>query len=29
MSRVSPESALEQPGRNLGLLDVFHRRYLL
>lgn len=30
MSRDSPESAvLEQPGRNLGLLDVFHRRYLL
>jgi ABC-2 type transport system permease protein len=30
MSRVSPESsALEQPGRNLGLLDVFNRRYLL
>lgn len=30
MSRVSPDaSALEQPGRNLGLLDVFHRRYLL
>lgn len=30
MSRVSPESSeLEQPGRNLGLLDVFNRRYLL
>jgi len=30
MSRVSPEwSALEQPGRNGGLLDVFRRRYLL
>lgn len=27
---MSPESSvLEQPGRNLGLLDVFHRRYLL
>lgn len=30
MSRVSPEaSLLEEPGRNLGLLDVFRRRYLL
>jgi ABC-2 type transport system permease protein len=30
MSRVAPESSLlEEPGRNLGLLDVFRRRYLL
>lgn len=30
MSRISPESAaLQEPGGNLGLLDVFRRRYLL
>ncbi|NLP83926.1 ABC transporter permease [Microbacterium sp. CFH 90308] len=30
MSRVSPDSSLlEEPGRSIGLLDVFRRRYLL
>lgn len=30
MSRVSPElPSLEEPGRSIGLLDVFRRRYLL
>jgi len=30
MSRVSPElSTLDEPGRSIGLLDVFRRRYLL
>jgi ABC-2 type transport system permease protein len=30
MSRVSPElSNLDEPGRSIGLLDVFRRRYLL
>lgn len=30
MSRISPDSAaLQEPGGNLGLLDVFRRRYLL